>query len=328
MKNLSEKAKDLLSIILILIIMFFIWYLYWNLNDRTSIKQQFGKNDQKYNFLSPLLNCPESKYIQDSRSINIQDNLQAFIDSKTRNSWVNHISVYFRDLNNGYRFWLNEKEVFTPASLTKVPTLMAVLKKSETQKDFLYQNVNYSLPKIDYNVHYKPRSQIESNKVYTIEQLLTHMIKYSDNNATQILWNILGWNWFFDIYKELAINANEFNKIQVVDYASFFRILFNASYLNKDNSEFALNLLSQVDFKNWLVAGVPENIKIAHKFWEYSLDWGLKQIHDCGIIYYPSRPYLLCIMTRWIDYHELEWVISQTSKLIFTEVNNVYKEIK
>jgi hypothetical protein len=76
------------------------------------------------------------------------------------------------------------------------------------------------------------------------------MIKYSDNNSTQILWNILGVDRFEKTYKDLSINSKEFGVIKVLDYATFFRVLYNASYLNKANSEFALSLLSKIDFKN------------------------------------------------------------------------------
>jgi hypothetical protein len=43
--------------------------------------------------------------------------------------------------------------------------------------------------------------------------------------------------------------------------------LFNASYLNRENSEKVLNLLTKTDFKDGLVAGVNDkNIAISHKF--------------------------------------------------------------
>jgi hypothetical protein len=40
----------------------------------------------------------------------------------------------------------------------------------------------------------------------------------------------------------------------VIDYASFFRVLFNASYLNRKDSEKALALLTKVAFRDGLIA--------------------------------------------------------------------------
>lgn len=322
MKKTKETVKEIVVSLIVIIIIFGLWFIYgkW--------KEVFFGTEKKYEFISPLLNCKESYALQNSKNIDFKSSLEKLVKEKLRNSWVNHVSIYFRDLNNGYRFGINEKEIFTPASLTKVPTLIATLKKSESENGFLDQSVRYSLPKIDYNVHYKPKYQVESNSVYTIRQLLDYMIKYSDNNSTQILRNILWKDRFKNTYTELWITESALNEIEVIDYASFFRILFNSSYLNKRNSEYALSLLTQVDFKNWLVAGIPSNIKIAHKFGEYSLDGTTKQIHDCGIIYYPDHPYLLCVMTRGDDYNNLEKTLSEISKTVFENINNSYGGIK
>jgi beta-lactamase class A len=49
-----------------------------------------------------------------------------------------------------------------------------------------------------------------------------------------------------------------------------------------------------------LAAGVPKGIKIAHKIGTY--DTGVadkpKVYTDCGIVYVPLRPYILCLMTE------------------------------
>lgn len=316
--KLKENAKDIVVSIVVILIIFWLWFIYGKWKENI-----FGP-EKKYNFISPLLNCKESDALQNSKNIDIESGLNSLIKNKLRNSWVNHVSVYFRDLNNWYRFGINEKETFTPASLTKVPTLIAVLKRSESENWFLDQSVKFSLPNIDYNVHYKPKLEIESNKIYTIRDLLGYMIKYSDNNATQILRNILWRERFANTYKDLWVVSNQSNEIQVIDYASFFRILFNASYLNKDNSEYALDLLTQVDFNNWIVAWVPSEVAVSHKFGEYSLNEDSKQIHDCGIVYYSKHPYLICVMTRWNSYDNLEKMISDVSKSIFENINEEY----
>jgi beta-lactamase class A len=64
-------------------------------------------------------------------------------------------------------------------------------------------------------------------------------------------------------------------------------------------SEKALSILSLSQYFQGLVAGVPNNIKIAHKFGERKFNnTGETQLHDCGIIYAPKTPYLLCVMTK------------------------------
>lgn len=318
----KESAKDIVVSIMVIIIIFWIGFIYWKWKENL-----FG-SEKRYNLISPLLSCKESDIIQGSKNIYTESWLNELIKSRQWNSWYNHVSIYFMDLNNWYHFGINEKELFTPASLTKVPTMIAVLKKSESENGFLDQSVKFKIPNIDYNVHYKPKQEIESDKTYTIRDLLGYMIKYSDNNATQVIRNILWKDRFANTYKELWIISNQSSEIQVLDYALFFKILFNSSYLNKDNSEYALGLLTQVDFQSWIVAWVPSEISVSHKFGEYSLNWDLKQIHDCGIVYYPKHPYLICVMTRWNNYTDLENMISSVSKSIFENINNQYATYK
>ena len=106
------------------------------------------------------------------------------------------------------------------------------------------------------------------------------------------------------------------------NYASFFRVLFNASYLSRSLSEKALSLLAQSDFKDGLVAGVPPGIKVAHKFGFRitGINGEIKQLHDCGIIYYPRHPYLLCIMTSGKSYEYLDDAIKELSRVVYQEI--------
>jgi beta-lactamase class A len=155
------------------------------------------------------------------------------------------------------------------------------------------------------------------------------MIIYSDNDAAQLLIENIDPGKLVKIYTDFGIELPDAEpsgtQVDVKTYAGFFRILFNASYLNRDNSEKALKLLSQVEFKDGLVAGVPGNILTAHKFGERIGDGNQQQLHDCGIVYYPGHPYLLCVMTRGNSALELEKFIQDTSRLVFEEIDKQYQ---
>lgn len=60
--------------------------------------------------------------------------------------------------------------------------------------------------------------------------------------------------------------ANAATALSVVEYSTFFRVLFNASYLSQASSEKALGYLAQSTFTAGLRAGVPAQVQIAHKF--------------------------------------------------------------
>lgn len=300
-------------------------------SSKTDDSDEIIRKNFNYKFINPILEC-NSDISLNNNLTSLKKSVQQIIDKEISKKDINFASVYFRDLNNGPWFSINASEYFSPASLIKVPVLMAYLKKAESDPSILQQKiVNIIDPNSGTNVqNIKPSTTIQPNQEYTIEELLNRMIINSDNDAYNDLANNLDQNELFQIYQDLDVDISKAftnpngNIITVKDYASFYRILFNASYLNQDMSEKALKLLSQSEYKEALVAGVPSTIAVAHKFGERKyLDTNETQLHDCGIIYAPNKPYLLCVMTRGSDITKANTTIKQISQQIYqTMINN------
>ena len=110
--------------------------------------------------------------------------------------------------------------------------------------------------------------------------------------------------------------------VSVKTYSSFFRILYTATYLNREMSEKALEMLSRAQFREGIPGKLPQKIKVAHKFGERGfVDSNIKQLHDCGIVYLPNSPYLICIMTKGNDFNKLRQVISEISLIVYNQVS-------
>lgn len=325
--NLNGVAK-LINFIVIFFIIIFLSYMLYNVN---FIKKLFfvpSYFSKQYEFISPLLKYDDSRLIEQTKRPFYKEELENIVNWHLKNVSVKDISLYFRDLNNWFTFWINEREVFSPASLTKVPTMMAVLKKVSEGGLSLDDRVVVGWLDVDLYTHYIPFLKIKNHSEYSVKELLEYMIEYSDNGATFALWSLLsGQNLKYQgVYEDLKIDFS-WDFVEVVDYSTLFRVLFNSSYLNKYYSDYSLRLLSQVVFDKWLRAWVPLNLKVSHKFGELVNPGGIKQLHDCGIIYFPDHPYVLCIMTRWADsYKQLEDVISSISKYIYDSMVSTYNK--
>jgi beta-lactamase class A len=274
--------------------------------------------------INPLLECDDIENISDKKVNDIRAKVENFMAKDTKET-SDFISVYFRDLNNGPWFGIHEKENFTPGSLLKVPLLISFLKLAESRPEIINEKVLYEKAPADEIIqYYKSSKEIEPGKEYLVKDLLEAMIKYSDNNAAFLLAKVITAKELEDSYTDLGIDKPQDEKyiLPVKTYASFFRILYNATYLDKATSELALELLSQTDFNAGLRTGVPVNIAVAHKFGEYELGTGGgKQLHDCGIIYYPDKPYLLCVMTRGNDFDHLAGVIKNISAIVYGDIS-------
>jgi len=286
-----------------------------------------------YDLINPLLECEVAKDTIEYKEIKpFKKKVEELIRIKTDNYKLSHVSVYFRDLNNGPWFGINEKEKFAPASLLKVPTMISYLKQAEDNPGLLAQQLKCQ-GDTDYNAgqFIKPSKFAEHGKFYTIEELIYISIVYSDNNANVLLFNNIDTKVLSKTYTDLGVelplasSAEDF--MPVKSYASFFRILFNASYLSKEMSGKALKYLSETEYKEGIAAGVPSNMVVAHKFGERISEANneIKQLHDCGIIYYPKHPYLLCIMSRGDNFATLDDIIKDISKSVYEELDSQYR---
>jgi hypothetical protein len=197
--------------------------------------------------------------------------------------------------------------------------MMAIYRQGEGHPEFLDQSVKVGQDNFDEIESYKASSSLRKGDVRTIRDILGFMVKYSDNNAVVILNRAVDRKVLEGTYSELGIGIPDDPAYQITvrNYASFFRVLYNATYLNQHYSEEALKLLSESDFNDGLVAGLPSGTKISHKFGERDIGDGKKQLHDCGIIYQGTNPYLLCVMTRGRDNVNLASLIAKISKTVY-----------
>lgn len=277
--------------------------------------------------INPLLDLDQNMEFAELRSF--RGRLQDLVKSRTAaGTSVSHISVYFRNLNNGPWFGVKEKEQFAPASLLKVPILMTFLKAAEDDLALLKQSlVLYDALSPAGDQKLGPDQQVQPGRPYTVEELLRLMIVFSDNRAHDLLLDFMDRQKFRHVFEDLGLASPDLKArevlISVRDYATFFRILYNASYLNRAMSSRALDLLTRSAYEEGLVAGVPRGIRVAHKFGERVYDdRPERQLHDCGIVYHPKEPYVLCVMTRGGSTPAMADAIRAVSALVYQEVES------
>ncbi|MBP9757326.1 MAG: serine hydrolase [Candidatus Pacebacteria bacterium] len=273
-----------------------------------------------YRFIDPLLFCSDHNLSGQTAAFSqrLQNNLTSIIDRKKQAGELNDASVLYRDLSNGPRVSVNPDLQSSPASLLKVPLALSIMRRAETDPAFLQKKVLMNIPDQNGGEHFTAPKKAEPEREYTIEELIDLSLINSDNNATDLLIMQLSDRELRKSYEDLGIQvptdgASAYT-MNVGVYGSFFRILYNASYLSRDNSEAFLSDLAGSTFTQGIVAGIPQGVTVAHKFGEYGDASGLKQLHDCGIIYRPNRPYLLCVMTQGKDFDVLAGAIRDISK--------------
>lgn len=283
-----------------------------------------------YTLVNPLLSCDIDEDNEYDGFISLKNTLASTIRTAVHDGNADRVAVYFRDMNLGRWIGVNTDELFAPASLMKVPILIAYLRDAQAHPEIMQTLLRTGSRDANRDENFQPLHPISPGTQVPAETLLQAMIRGSDNNAANVLADAIATTTFLDVFESFGAppvedeNADEMNP---KTYMRFFRILFNASYLSRSNSQRALELLSTSEFTQGLVAGVPDRTRVAHKFGErtvYTKDAGThvlkRELHDCGIIYVGGNPYGLCVMTEGRSFDGLAKTIAELSRVTYATV--------
>jgi beta-lactamase class A len=256
----------------------------------------------------------------------LKKNVSDLVEQKITTGTLADFGLYFRNMNDGSWFSYNVNQGFHPGSLTKIPILITYLKMAELNPSLLNKEIIFDkkpayLPEQTFN-----EPTIEIGKKYTIRDLLFHMIVYSDNSATTLLTNNINADIFIKLFSDIGIPgpplADANYQISAYEMSKFLRILYNSTFLNANSSEYGMSLLTQARFHEGILAGLPANITVAHKFGEAGPK-ELRELHETAIVFLEKTPYLITVMTKGKDIQSQAALIKQISEMTYQSMAQV-----
>jgi beta-lactamase class A len=290
-------------------------------------------SNNQYQYIDPLLLCNINNPSPAQEDKDLSAQLQAAIAKHVKAGDVSKASVYFGDVTSAKWADVNADQKYYPSSLGKIPIMMAYYQYAESHPGALDQKIVYPAGSEDRNAQQDiaPAQAIVPGNTYTARQLIEYMIKYSDNNAANLLYTHIDQDLLNSVYADLNIPTDENPNLANLDFitphqiATMFRVLYNATYLTREDSEGALELLTQSSFTEGIVAGVGGSAPVAHKLGLVGIAPGdvttEHELHDCGIVY-GKDTYHLCIMTRGAgSLAQLEATVAELSKIVYDKVN-------
>ncbi len=228
------------------------------------------------------------------------------------------VGAYFEYLPSGTSIGANDKKEVRLASLSKVPLAMSIFKKVELGKMSLDDTLVIKKEHLDdkFGTLWKKG---EGSRL-TILEFVEHALQESDNTAYNVLFDALTSKEVNEVYDGLDIPViQEGNQILASpkNYSSIFRSLYLSSFLTEESSNRILDILSHTAFRDKIPAGIPEEVKIAHKIGVFQeQDLHENTFIDCGIVYVPNRPYILCLFVQDTEEKVLEHM-SIISKMVY-----------
>lgn len=283
------------------------------------------EDSPKYHYINPLVLIDNSSIFYEELNP-LKTKVAEYINKEIHSRQAERASFYFRNVDSSIWTGVNQDDKFVPSSILKIATMMAYLRIAEGNPVVMSRKLRYQKSSTD-KQNYPPDIELEDG-YYSIGQLLGQSIIESDNTAERalsapVLSELTG------LYKVLRLplppaKLNDYMSPR--DVSNMFRALYSSTYLLNTYSEQVLEFLTRTNFVKGITQGVDPSIKIAHKFGEHTIyypDYKGQpdyQLHDCGIVYYPGKPYFICIMTEGKNLSNLESIIGNISSIVFEYV--------
>lgn len=234
---------------------------------------------------------------------NFNDILVNFLDLRTDvkatvEPFGQTFSFYFEYLPTGTSIGVNEKEEFYAASLFKLPVIMSYFRQQERLKERTDPTLTVSEEDLDkeFGDLWRKGAGYRIKMSDAIKLAITD----SDNTAIRLVVPQITEDDFEHVYQALDIDLRRDDggaRLTTKGYTSILKALYFSSVLEKADSQSILDLLTKTKFVDKLPAGVPKNIAVAHKIGVYNKDGENEAYMDCGIVYIPNRPYVLCMLS-------------------------------
>ena len=242
--------------------------------------------------------------------------------SATLHQEKGNFAVAFKDLSTGKEVLIDEHELFHAASTMKTPVLIEVYKQLakgkfrmsdeiELKNEFrsIADTSTFSLSPAD-DSEFELYKHIGEKR--RVDSLVYLMITVSSNFATNLLIDLVGAKNVTQTMRDLgakdiqvlrgvedgkAYQKGMNNLVTAYDLMLIFEQLAKGKAVSPRATQAMIQILLDQQFREIIPAGVPANVRVAHKTGFFK---GVH--HDSGIVFLPDgRKYVLVILSKNIE---------------------------
>lgn len=241
-------------------------------------------------------------------------------------AYSGHVGIYIKDLQTGKTWEYNADRLFPSASLVKVPIMAAVFEKIRLGAITL--DTQIKLTRRDRVGGSGSLKWVRDGTSLSVMEIIYKMITESDNTATRMLIDYVGMDFLQDNFRKLGlVNTNigmdgmslasgrvkNDNFTTPREMAGLMERIYTGQLVNREASEFMLDVLKHNKSKSRLRKGLPLGWEIGHKT-------GLlrRACHDAGIVFSPRGDYVIAVLTSEApNYTAAKNFISKVAKLTY-----------
>lgn len=251
-------------------------------------------------------------------------------------------AVAFKDLTSGQQILIHEHEIFHAASTMKTPVMIEVFTQCAEGKFSLSDSVvvkNEFSSIVDGSPYQLDSAGDSERQLYkrlgdkeTLSELVNKMIISSSNLSTNIVVELVGATNVTQTMRELgtkdisvlrgvedskAFEKGLNNTVTAYDLMLIYEKLALGEIVDQRSSQAMIDILSDQQFNTIIPAGLPADVKVAHKTGNIS---GV--LHDTGIVYLPDgRKYVLVLLSKELkDSESAKAAMANVSGMIYQHV--------
>jgi len=253
---------------------------------------------------------------------------KAMIEGLQKNSktYPGHVGIYIKDIQTGKTWEYNADRLFPSASLVKVPIMAAVFEKIKLGAFTL--DTQIKLTRRDRVGGSGSLKWVRDGTSLSVMEIIYKMITESDNTATRMLIDYVGMNYLEGAFKTMGLVHTNItpqgmslasgrvvndNFTTPREMASLMERIYAGAMVDKESSDFMLDVLKHNKSRSRLRKGLPLGWEIGHKT-------GLlrKACHDVGIVFSPRGDYVIAVLTSEApNYTAAKNFISKVAKLTY-----------
>lgn len=254
----------------------------------------------------------------------LKEQLRAYLDDVS-----GCVSVAFRDLVTDESFSLRGAEPVPSASTIKLVIMAELLAR-----------VHAGTMRLEDTVTITPEmrtggdgilKELEPGHTFTLREIVTLMIIVSDNEATNLLIDLLGMERINARAAAMGLKSAHLgrkmmdseakkqgrdNFICAEDMEHILTQIYRGQLIGEAESRLMLDILLRQQQSGRLQLYLPEEVAVAHKCGDLDL-----LENDGGIVLVPERPYVLVVLTSQMPSNkEGREVIGHVSRLVYDDI--------
>lgn len=243
----------------------------------------------------------------DTYATELETQTKKIIDKKKGNYGISYL-----DLSSKKSFGINENEMFTAASINKLPIIATLYHLENKGKIDFDEQITLTENDIqDYGTGSLRYAKLGTT--YSLKTLAQLSLKQSDNTAAHILANKIGVPTIQDTIEGLGLTQTDIgnNLTSPSDMTLLMRLIWDNKITSAAKTKELLGFMKDTDIEDRIPASLPSTAVVYHKTGD-----AVGNLHDIAIIKDGEDVFILSILTSDIgtDEKATKEIISKIAK--------------